>query len=174
MYFLNGKSLADRTSELRGKGYEGRRLGPKQMTTDTAVRVARMVVQEQGKSRPIKGMNFRTCDNQVEPGFIFRPFGGRPYRTRSNLISFQSSHPRRDTLPRLSRAETRRAREHADAVPIRPGRGWKAGHARGKHDTSSSLSLSLLFLPTPVSLLSSPRFPGKFSHCSHLATKPQI
>jgi len=36
----------DRTSELRKKGFEGRRLGPKQMTTDTAVRVTRMVVQE--------------------------------------------------------------------------------------------------------------------------------
>jgi len=35
----------DRTSELRRKGYSGRRLGPKQMTTDTAVRVTRMVVQ---------------------------------------------------------------------------------------------------------------------------------
>ncbi|RDW76223.1 SAM-dependent methyltransferase [Aspergillus mulundensis] len=34
----------DRTSELRKKGYEGRRLGPVQMTTDTAVRVTRMVV----------------------------------------------------------------------------------------------------------------------------------
>jgi len=36
----------DRTSELRKKGFEGRRLGPKQMTTDTAVRVTRLVVQE--------------------------------------------------------------------------------------------------------------------------------
>jgi len=35
----------DRTSELRKKGFEGRRLGPKQMTTDTAVRVTRLVVQ---------------------------------------------------------------------------------------------------------------------------------
>jgi ribosome biogenesis SPOUT family RNA methylase Rps3 len=34
----------DRTSELRAKGFAGRRLGPKQMTTDTAVRVTRMVV----------------------------------------------------------------------------------------------------------------------------------
>ncbi len=39
---------ADRTSELRKKGFEGRRLGPVQMTTDTAVRVTRLVVQ--GKS----------------------------------------------------------------------------------------------------------------------------
>ncbi|KAF2759807.1 DUF431-domain-containing protein [Pseudovirgaria hyperparasitica] len=36
----------DRTSELRKKGYEGRRLGPVQMTTDTAVRVTRIVVQD--------------------------------------------------------------------------------------------------------------------------------
>ncbi|EXJ94088.1 carboxypeptidase D [Capronia coronata CBS 617.96] len=37
----------DRTSELRKKGFTGRRLGPKQMTTDTAVRVTRMVILEQ-------------------------------------------------------------------------------------------------------------------------------
>ncbi|KAL2815432.1 SAM-dependent RNA methyltransferase [Aspergillus cavernicola] len=36
----------DRTSELRKKGYAGRRLGPVQMTTDTAVRVARLVVHD--------------------------------------------------------------------------------------------------------------------------------
>ncbi|EPE34493.1 hypothetical protein GLAREA_10187 [Glarea lozoyensis ATCC 20868] len=36
----------DRTSELRKKGYENRRLGPKQMTTDTAVRVTRMIIQD--------------------------------------------------------------------------------------------------------------------------------
>ncbi|KAL6706113.1 hypothetical protein ACN47E_006029 [Coniothyrium glycines] len=36
----------DRTSELRKKGYQGRRLGPVQMTTDTAVRVTRMCVQD--------------------------------------------------------------------------------------------------------------------------------
>ncbi|KAK4158513.1 SAM-dependent RNA methyltransferase [Chaetomidium leptoderma] len=41
----------DRTSELRKKGFEGRRLGPVQMTTDTAVRVTRLVVQ--GKT-PLK------------------------------------------------------------------------------------------------------------------------
>ncbi|OTB09187.1 hypothetical protein M426DRAFT_134115 [Hypoxylon sp. CI-4A] len=37
----------DRTSELRKKGFQGRRLGPVQMTTDTAVRVTRMVIEEQ-------------------------------------------------------------------------------------------------------------------------------
>ncbi|KAL8933921.1 MAG: hypothetical protein Q9211_005508 [Gyalolechia sp. 1 TL-2023] len=37
----------DRTSELRKKGFTGRRLGPVQMTTDTAVRVTRMIIQGQ-------------------------------------------------------------------------------------------------------------------------------
>ncbi|KAL1865675.1 hypothetical protein Daus18300_007051 [Diaporthe australafricana] len=37
----------DRTSELRKKGFPGRRLGPVQMTTDTAVRVTRTVIQQQ-------------------------------------------------------------------------------------------------------------------------------
>ncbi|CAK7567357.1 MAG: hypothetical protein SEPTF4163_005320 [Sporothrix epigloea] len=36
----------DRTSELRKKGFTGRRLGPKQMTTDTAVRVTRIVTEQ--------------------------------------------------------------------------------------------------------------------------------
>lgn len=46
---LTSPTLLDRTSELRKKGYIGRRLGPKQMTTDTAVRVTRMVVHERGQ-----------------------------------------------------------------------------------------------------------------------------
>lgn len=37
----------DRTVELRKKGYPARRLGPIQMTTDTAVRITRLVLQEQ-------------------------------------------------------------------------------------------------------------------------------
>lgn len=41
--------FVDRTSELRKKGYVGRRLGPKQMTTDTAVRVTRLVVHEKSE-----------------------------------------------------------------------------------------------------------------------------
>ncbi|CAD6579234.1 MAG: hypothetical protein ASARMPREDX12_009101 [Alectoria sarmentosa] len=36
----------DRTSELRKKGFRGRSLGPIQMTTDTAVRVTRTVIQQ--------------------------------------------------------------------------------------------------------------------------------
>lgn len=42
------KLHGDRTSELRKKGYAARRLGPKQMTTDTAVRVTRIVTQDKG------------------------------------------------------------------------------------------------------------------------------
>ncbi|KAK4496243.1 hypothetical protein PRZ48_012223 [Zasmidium cellare] len=36
----------DRTGDLRKLGFPGRRLGPEQMTTDTAVRTTRIVVQE--------------------------------------------------------------------------------------------------------------------------------
>ena len=48
----------DRTSELRNKGFTGRTLGPVQMTTDTAVRVTRLVVQQQGQPSPLP---FREC-----------------------------------------------------------------------------------------------------------------
>ncbi|KAL8976062.1 MAG: hypothetical protein Q9205_007864 [Flavoplaca limonia] len=44
---LPNSENTDRTSELRKKGFTGRRLGPIQMTTDTAVRVTRMVIQGQ-------------------------------------------------------------------------------------------------------------------------------
>lgn len=39
----------DRTAELRVKGFKGRRLGKEQLTTDTAARVTRIVVQEKGE-----------------------------------------------------------------------------------------------------------------------------
>ncbi|CAI6100108.1 hypothetical protein V2G26_008630 [Clonostachys chloroleuca] len=48
----------DRTSELRKKGFEGRRLGPTQMTTDTAVRVTRIVVQEKVALDKIEYLDF--------------------------------------------------------------------------------------------------------------------
>ena len=41
---------ADRTAELRKMGYTGRNLRKLQMTTDTAVRVTRMVVEGKRKS----------------------------------------------------------------------------------------------------------------------------
>ncbi|TID15484.1 DUF431-domain-containing protein [Venturia nashicola] len=50
--FLFG-GILDRTSELRVKGFEGRRLGPVQMTTDTAVRVTRIIVQDRVKVEDI-------------------------------------------------------------------------------------------------------------------------
>lgn len=40
--------IEDRTGELRKLGFSGRRLGTEQMTTDTAARVTRLVIQ--GKS----------------------------------------------------------------------------------------------------------------------------
>ena len=44
----------DRTSELRAKGYERRRLGNRQMTTDTAVITTIMVVQGQRRLEDIE------------------------------------------------------------------------------------------------------------------------
>ncbi|ORX48026.1 DUF431-domain-containing protein [Hesseltinella vesiculosa] len=59
-YFLFGGILGDdpprdRTGELRKLGFAGRRLGPVQMTTDTALNVTRRVVENQGKKRKKKG-----------------------------------------------------------------------------------------------------------------------
>ncbi|KAK5085979.1 hypothetical protein LTR05_005269 [Lithohypha guttulata] len=48
----------DRTSELRKKGFTGRRLGPVQMTTDTAVRVTRAVVLEGKELNKIPYLDF--------------------------------------------------------------------------------------------------------------------
>jgi ribosome biogenesis SPOUT family RNA methylase Rps3 len=48
----------DRTSELRKKGFQGRRLGPKQMTTDTAVRVTRTVILDQVRLEDIAYVDF--------------------------------------------------------------------------------------------------------------------
>lgn len=39
----------DRTAELRVKGFKGRRLGKEQLTTDTAARVTRIVVQDKSE-----------------------------------------------------------------------------------------------------------------------------
>ncbi|KAF2210479.1 hypothetical protein CERZMDRAFT_45532 [Cercospora zeae-maydis SCOH1-5] len=44
----------DRTGDLRKLGFPGRRLGPEQMTTDTAVRTTRIVVQERKKLSEIE------------------------------------------------------------------------------------------------------------------------
>lgn len=52
-YFLYGGILGDdpprdRTAELRKLGFEGRHLGAVQMTTDTAVGVTKLVVEDKG------------------------------------------------------------------------------------------------------------------------------
>ncbi|QDS76320.1 hypothetical protein FKW77_002494 [Venturia effusa] len=53
--FLFGGILGDHPprAELRKKGFQGRRLGPVQMTTDTAVRVTRIIVQDKIKVEDI-------------------------------------------------------------------------------------------------------------------------
>lgn len=53
-------NFADRTSELRNKGFQGRNLGPFQMTTDTAVRVTRLVIQDKSVLSPYS-MGYRNC-----------------------------------------------------------------------------------------------------------------
>ncbi|RYP60191.1 hypothetical protein DL769_008215 [Monosporascus sp. CRB-8-3] len=55
---IHREQETDRTSELRKKGFEGRRLGPVQMTTDTAVRVTRMVIEEQYTLNTIPYVDF--------------------------------------------------------------------------------------------------------------------
>ena len=50
---------------MRKKGFEGRRLGPKQMTTDTAVRVTRMVVQEKSEFNNRNLLDARINDHTV-------------------------------------------------------------------------------------------------------------
>lgn len=41
----------DRTAELRNLGFPGRRLGPVQMTTDTALGVTKLVVDDKSKPK---------------------------------------------------------------------------------------------------------------------------
>ncbi|KAL2758116.1 hypothetical protein ACRALDRAFT_1047967 [Sodiomyces alcalophilus JCM 7366] len=55
---LGDEPPRDRTSELRKKGFEGRRLGQTQMTTDTAVRVTRMVVEDKIPLEKISYLDF--------------------------------------------------------------------------------------------------------------------
>ncbi|KAK9368727.1 SAM-dependent RNA methyltransferase, partial [Lipomyces kononenkoae] len=62
-YFVFGGILGDhpprdRTGELRKYGFEGRRLGPKQMTTDTAIRVTKIVVEDQVPLDKIEYVDF--------------------------------------------------------------------------------------------------------------------
>ena len=75
----------DRTAELRVKGFGGRRLGKEQLTTDTAARVTRIVVQEKSElSCPVLVFffflsdqnNLLTCADEVplaEVPYVDRP-----------------------------------------------------------------------------------------------------
>ncbi|SMR60792.1 unnamed protein product [Zymoseptoria tritici ST99CH_1E4] len=58
----------DRTGDLRKLGFPGRRLGPEQMTTDTAVRTTRIVVQEGLKLSDIKYVDRPDVDILDENG----------------------------------------------------------------------------------------------------------
>ncbi|WVQ83804.1 hypothetical protein IAT38_005948 [Cryptococcus sp. DSM 104549] len=70
--FLYGGILGDdpprdRTGELRKLGFEGRHLGEKQMTTDTAVGVTKIVVEDGVKLNEIPYVDFPTISfNKVE------------------------------------------------------------------------------------------------------------
>ncbi|WPG98573.1 Hypothetical protein R9X50_00136500 [Acrodontium crateriforme] len=58
----------DRTGELRRFGFPGRRLGAKQMTTDTAARVTRIVVQEKKKLDEIDYVDYPDIEIPTEGG----------------------------------------------------------------------------------------------------------
>lgn len=70
--FLYGGILGDdpprdRTGELRKLGFEGRHLGEKQMTTDTAVGVTKKVIEDQVPLDEIPFVDFPTIKfNKVE------------------------------------------------------------------------------------------------------------
>jgi ribosome biogenesis SPOUT family RNA methylase Rps3 len=57
----------DRTAELRVKGFGGRRLGKEQLTTDTAARVTRIVVQEKSECHGELVRQFRSANNFHSP-----------------------------------------------------------------------------------------------------------
>ena len=60
----------DRTSELRVLGFPGRHLGPVQMTTDTALGVTKIVVQD----KSMYPLAIRPCQPVLTFETIQRPF----------------------------------------------------------------------------------------------------
>ena len=58
--------MKDRTGELRKLGFPGRRLGTEQMTTDTAARVTRMVVQDKSTSESSSQSHLRALVFSVQ------------------------------------------------------------------------------------------------------------
>lgn len=120
---VHSLTCIDRTSELRKKGFQGRRLGPKQMTTDTAVRVTRIVVQDKGNVFP------RSCIPPT-PGDPAQPSWHSLVHGTTHLTT--CSPPGPGPLRRLSRTQVQQQREHRDALPLRQGKRREAHHARGE------------------------------------------
>lgn len=115
---LANSLYVDRTSELRKKGYQGRRLGPVQMTTDTAVRVTRICVQDKGTSSMlVTDASFGGCE-----------------------MLMKHSTRRPDPIHRPPRSEDQQEREHTDAVSLCQGQRWTAYYARGTHCRTCNVS----------------------------------
>lgn len=100
--------IVDRTAELRKMGYTGRNLRKLQMTTDTAVRVTRMVVE--GKRKPAH----------------------RPPRIPSRKLTSPPTcrETLRNQILRLPHAADQPARVDRDAVPVCGRCDRPAHHAR--------------------------------------------
>ncbi|TBU22016.1 DUF431-domain-containing protein [Dichomitus squalens] len=86
-WFLFGGILGDepprdRTSELRALGFPGRHLGPVQMTTDTALGVTKIVVQDKTPLSKIPYIDFPTitfnAKESVEMPFRYIAHGQEP------------------------------------------------------------------------------------------------
>ena len=74
----------DRTAELRVKGFAGRRLGKEQLTTDTAARVTRIVVQDKSESidEYLRSTNY--C-NSISDAIVIVPLAEVPYVDRPSI-----------------------------------------------------------------------------------------
>ena len=62
-FFVGDDPPRDRTGELRVLGFPGRHLGPVQMTTDTALGVTKIVVEDKGKRRVVYAFLQRILNN---------------------------------------------------------------------------------------------------------------
>jgi ribosome biogenesis SPOUT family RNA methylase Rps3 len=92
----------DRTAELRVKGFGGRRLGKEQLTTDTAARVTRIVVQEKsehcivflfqyGLLTPLlKSLFLKSLTSTARASKCLRP---RAWRCRSSMSRVRTGRP---------------------------------------------------------------------------------
>jgi Predicted SAM-dependent RNA methyltransferase len=75
----------DRTAQLRALGFPSRHLGPVQMTTDTALGVTKMVVQDKGfLFSPSLTRSRHSSQSPAEPS---SPCGDPVYRTFLHLLA---------------------------------------------------------------------------------------